>query len=273
MSFSLDLREQICRQPIDLPVFNSVALELLQLLAYHSVEISDVVETINKDPSLSIQVLKMANSPVYAGRYPSATIKDSVARLGVKQITNLAMAASQAAIHASSITVVNEMMQTLWMHSYACALGCQSLAVNTGNREIADQAYMAGLLHDIGKLYLLKAMEQIHLSGEIEFNFDRETLLDVFSDMHVEQGVRIMSHMDIPELYCSIVAKHHADHIAPADTLLAIVRLANFMSMQYGLNSYPRYVKPKSADPEISFLKVSESVLEQLETDMRGSCS
>lgn len=273
MSFSLDLREQICLQPIDLPVFNSVALELLQLLADHRVEISEVVETINKDPSLSIAILKMANSPAYAGRYPSATIKDSASRIGVKQITNLAMAASQASIHTSSLPIVNEMMQRLWSHSYACALGCQSLAKNTGNKELADQAYMAGLLHDIGKLYLLKAMERIYMDGEITFELDKETLLEVFSDMHVEQGLRIMSHMGIPDLYCSIVAKHHADNVPPDDTLLAIVRLVNFMSMQYGLNSYPRYVRPKNAEPEINFLKVSESTLLQLETDMIGSSS
>ena len=273
MSFSLDLREQICRQPIDLPVFNSVALELLHLLADQSVEIKNVIETINKEPVLSIQILKMANSPAYAGRYPSETIKDSVNRLGVKQITNLAMAASQAAIHASNIPIVNEMMQRLWTHSYASALGCQSLAINTSNKEMADQAYMAGLLHDIGKLYLLKAMEQIYIGGEIEFELDSETLLDVFSDMHVEQGLRIMTHMNIPDLYRSIVAKHHADNIAPDDTLLAIVRLVNFMSMQYGLNSYPRYLQPKSADSEINFLRASELALVQLEADMRASSS
>ena len=271
MSFSLDLREQICRQPIDLPVFNSVALELLQLLADQSVQFDDVILTINKDPSLAIEILKMANSSAYAGRYPSATIKDSLNRLGVKQITNLAMAASQASIHSSSVPIVNEMMQRLWIHSYACALGCLSLANNTNKSELADQAYLAGLLHDIGKLYLLKAMEQIHLSGEIEFELDEETLLEVFSDMHVEQGVRIMSHMNIPDIYCSIVAKHHADHVAPDDTLLAIVRLVNFKSMEYGLNSYPRYVQPKNADAEMSFLQVSESAVVQMETDMRGS--
>jgi putative nucleotidyltransferase with HDIG domain len=272
MSFSLDLRDQICRQPIDLPVFNPVALELLQLLADQSVEMNKAIVIINKDPSLSIQILKMANSTAYAGRYPSETIKDAVNRLGVKQITNLAMAASQAAIHASRVPVVNEMMQCLWTHSYACALGCQSLAINTGNKGLADQAYMAGLLHDIGKLYLLKSMEQIHLSGEIEFELDSETLLDVFSDMHVEQGLRIMSHMGIPDLYCSIVAKHHADHIPPNDTLLAIVRLVNFMSMEYGLNPYPRYVQPGSADAEITFLKVTDSTMAELETDMRNAC-
>src|SRR6185369_12504965 len=122
MSFSLDLRYHICQQPIELPVFNPIALELLQLLADPDTEIEKVSETINKDQALSIQILKMANSSAYAGRYKSETIKDSVNRLGVKQITNLAMAASQAALHVSGIPLVNDIMQGLWLHSYACAI-------------------------------------------------------------------------------------------------------------------------------------------------------
>src|SRR6185369_6113433 len=142
----------------------------------------------------------------------------------------------------------------------------------SGHRDLADQAYMAGLLHDIGKLYLLKAMEQIGLKSDTRFEFDRETLLDVFSDMHIEQGVRIMDHWDIPSLYSSIVANHHADHLDPHDTLLAIVRLVNFNSMQYGLNFFPRFIQPQNAVPEINSLHVTETDLAQLEEDMKASC-
>jgi putative nucleotidyltransferase with HDIG domain len=260
-------------QPIELPVFNPVALELLQLLADPETEINNVIETINKDQALTIQILKMANSSAYAGRYKSETIKDSVNRLGIKQITNLAMAASQAALHASSIPVVNIMMQSLWQHSYACAIGCHSLAISTGHRELADQAYLAGLLHDIGKLYLLKAMEQISLNSDTKFELDRETLLDVFSDMHIEQGVRIMYHWGIPALYSSIVANHHAEHADSNDVLLALVRLVNFNSMQYELNSFPRFIQPQDAVAEISTLQVNQSALVQLEKDMKNSCA
>jgi len=273
MSFSIELRYQICQQPIDLPVFNPVALELLQLLADPDTEIHDVIGIINKDPALSLQILRMANSPAYAGRYKSETIKDAVKRLGVKQITNLAMAASQSALHSSSIPIVNEMMHFLWLHSHACALGCQSLAFSTGHRELVDQAYLAGLLHDIGKLYLLKAMEQISLAGEFKFELDRETLLDVFSGMHVEQGFRIMYYWDIPAVYTSIVANHHAEHFNPHDILLAIVRLVNFMSRNYELNLFPRYVQPQDVNPEIDVLQASDESLELLEADMRAACA
>lgn len=272
MGFSLDLRYQICQQPIELPIFNPVALELMQLLADPDTEISCVIETINKDPGLAIQILRMANSSAYSGRCKSETIKDSVNRLGIKLITNLAMAASQAALHASNNPVVNVVMQSLWQHSYACAIGCYSLAVISGHRELADQAYMAGLLHDIGKLYLLKAMEQISLKHETKCDLDRETLLDVFSDMHIEQGVRIMYHWEIPTLYSSIVANHHADYVDPKDILLSIVRLVNFNSIQYELNSFPRYIQPPDAFVEIGVLNVNALALVQLEKDMKSSC-
>ena len=268
MSFSLDLRYHICLQPIDLPVFNSVALELLQLLADPRADIDHVMTIIQKDPALALQVLRMANSSAYAGRTRSETIKDAVNRLGIRQISNLAMAASQAALHTSELPVVSEVMKDLWLHSHACAIGCRSLAELSGNRELGDQAYLAGLLHDIGKLYLLKALERISLAQETCFELDLETLLNVFSDMHVEQGVRIMNHWDIPPLYRSVVAGHHAEFFDAEDRLLTLVRLVNFQSVQYGLNLYPRLVQPLGADTEIALLNIDEADLAQLETDM-----
>jgi putative nucleotidyltransferase with HDIG domain len=164
-------------------------------------------------------------------------------------------------------------MQALWQHSYACAIGCHSLAINAGYRELADQAYLAGLLHDIGKLYLLKAMEQIDQDCTSVFSFDRETILDVFSDMHVEQGVRIMYHWDIPSQYTTIVANHHTDRVDPDNILQAIVRLVNFNSMQYQLNNFPQFIQPVDVFPEIEILQASELTLAQMETDMTASCA
>lgn len=273
MSFPLELRYQICMQPIELPVFNSVALELLQQLADQDVAMDDVIDTINKDPGLAIQILRMANSSAYAGRYKSDTIKESVNRLGARQITSLAMAASQAALHHSSVPLVHQIMQGLWQHSHACAVGCRSLAIAIGCRELAEQAYLAGLLHDIGKLYLIKAMERISLDPANQCSLDLETVLDVFSDMHVEQGCRIMDYWDIPPRYYQMVAHHHDDEPDPDDQLLAIVRLANFNSTRYGLNLYPQYVQPDNTLPEAELLGVSEEVLARLESEMKAACA
>jgi len=271
MGLSLELRYDICLQPIDLQMFNPVALELLQLLADPDTDIDVIIKTIIKDQALAIQILNLANSSAYSGFAKSETIKDAVKRLGASEITNLAMAASQAALHTSSIPMVNEAMKDLWLHSYACAIGCRSLAFGIGQEKLADHAYLAGLLHDIGKLYLLKSLESISVQNPGSIEFNREALLEVFSDMHVEQGCRIMSYWGIPPVYHSIVANHHTEHFDPDDILLTIVRLVNFNSVAYKLNPYPQFIQPEDVASEITALNVGEELLERLEADMNTS--
>ena len=271
MSVSLDLRISFCLLPIELPVFNPVALELLLLLGEPSTDIDTIVSRINEDQALSAQVLKMANSAAFSGRIPSETIKDSAVRLGTRQITNLAMAASQAALHTSDNQVINDIMQDLWLHSHACALGCRSLAIKTGHKQLADQAYMAGLLHDIGKLYILKAMERISQEKENAIFMNRDVIVGVFAEMHVELGCRLMDHWNIPPLYRAIVADHHSEHVDPKDTLLAIVRLVNFNSRMLNLSLNPAAILTEDVFQEIETLQMDENAWAKLEETMTAA--
>jgi HD-like signal output (HDOD) protein len=273
MNISLDLRISFCLEPIELPVFNPVALDLLNLLNDPATEIDDVVRTINEDQSLALQVLKMSNSPVYLGRSNCETVRESALRLGTRQITSLAMAASQAALHTSGIPLVNDVMQELWLHSHACAVGCWSLALKTGHQPLADQAYMAGLLHDIGKLYLLKAIERISLEKNSGVVLEREMLLDVFSELHVEAGCRLMDYWHIPDLYRAIVADHHSETFDKNNILLAIVRLVNMNSRKCNLSLRHSAEQEAEAAPEVDLLKLDETYLDKLQEVMVSSSS
>jgi putative nucleotidyltransferase with HDIG domain len=271
MSVSLDLRISFCLLPIELPVFNPVAVELLLMLGDPATDIDAIVSTINEDQALSAQALKMANSAAFTGFKRSETIKESAIRLGTRQITNLAMAASQSALHISDNPVVNDVMQDLWLHSHACALGCRSLALRTGHPDLADQAYMAGLLHDIGKLYILKALERISQDKESGIVLNRELILGVFTEMHVELGCRLMDHWNIPPVYRAIVANHHSEHVDSDDILLAIVRLVNFNSRMLNMSLNSRAILTEDVYQEINTLRMDESVWAKLEESMIGA--
>lgn len=271
MSIPLDLRLSFCLLPIELPVFNPVAMELLQMLDDPDTDIDVIIRTINEDQALSAQVLKMANSPAFSGLVRSETIKDSALRLGTRQITNLAMAASQAALHTSDHPVVNDVMQDLWLHSHSCALGCRSLALKTGHKRLADQAYMAGLLHDIGKLYILKSIELISQDMKSGTVLNREVIQGVFSELHVELGCRLMDHWNIPPVYRTIVAEHHSEQADPHNTLLAIVRLVNFTSRRLHLSLNPAEGQPAELLPETAVLRMDDSIWASLEETMSGA--
>lgn len=272
MTIPSRIRYTLYIQPIDLPVFNPVALDVLKLLEDPYTDILDVVRAINEDQALSAQVLRMSNSPSYAGRTRCETIKNAAIRLGARQMSNIAMAASHASLHASESPLINEIMQDLWLHSHACALGCRSVAMNTGQQAIADKAYMAGLLHDIGKLYILKAMERVGQILDLRAALERELLAQIFSEMHVELGCRVMDHWNIPPVYRDIAANHHAELYDHSNILLTIVRLVNFNSRNFHLNQYPTLTRQTDAgQPETSPLYMDDSVWTKLEEAMTSA--
>jgi putative nucleotidyltransferase with HDIG domain len=272
MTIPSRIRYTLYIQPIDLPVFNPVALDIVKLLEDPYTDILNVVSAINEDQSLSAQVLRMSNSPAYAGRARCETIKNAAIRLGARQMSNLAMAASHASLHASESPLINEIMQDLWLHSHACALGCRSVALSTGQQDIADKAYMAGLLHDIGKLYILKAMERISQMLDLKTVLEKELLQQVFSEMHVELGTRVMEHWNLPPVYRDVVACHHAEHYDTSNILLAIVRMVNFNSRSLQLDQYPTLThQAENAHSEANPLYMDDSVWTKMKEAMTGS--
>ncbi len=270
MPISIDIRQTLATQPIDLPVFNAVALNVLELTSKTDTNINDIVSSICEDQSLAAQVLKMANSAAFAGLSRMDTIKASVVRLGAKQVANLVMTAAQASLHKSGIELYNTLMHELYCHSNASAIGCWWLAENSGNKDLAEQAYMAGLLHDIGKLYLLKTMELLCLARHPDFKLDRKQLVNVFTELHIEQGCRIMDHWNIPPVYRTIVAEHHLEQLNPDNKLLAIVRLVNILTRKSGLSLHPESTEATDYQAEIKTLDLNEEQLGKLETIIQG---
>jgi putative nucleotidyltransferase with HDIG domain len=241
-----------------------IALKLQHHLEKPNFSMERTIALANEDQSLAGHILKMANSAAYIGRVPTETIKDAVIRLGSQQVCNIAMTASQSGLHASENKVVHALMQSLWEHSYTCAVAGRWVAQHTGCRHYADQAYMAGLLHDIGKLFLLKAMERLNIMGVAQADLEKDLLLEVFADHHVVQGCRLMKQWNMPEIYYNIVANHHNEDFDSDDTVMAIVRFVNAVCKAKGLGLVQDEAIPLLELPEAAVLGIGEIELEGL---------
>ena len=264
MPLSLTIRRLLTTQPVELPVFHPIAIRLQQLLETPDFTIEAVIALANEDPSLAGQILKMANSTVYMGRVRTQTIKEAVIRLGAQQVSNLAMAASQAGLHVSDNRVLHGFMQSLWLHSHACAVGCRWLARSAGYPQHADQAYLAGLLHDVGKLYLLKALERLNKMGVAQAALEEDLLLEIFAELHVEQGCRLMRHWNMPEIYCNVVARHHDVNFDSNDTILTITRLVNSACKLKGIGLVRDAGIDMQKEPETAMLQLTQDELDDL---------
>ncbi|MDD2899086.1 MAG: HDOD domain-containing protein [Desulfuromonadaceae bacterium] len=249
----------------DLPVFNSVAVKLQQMLARRDFKIDDIIEMISEDQSLASQVLRVANSSYYAGLSSISTIKDAIVRLGAQEVANMVMMASQYELYHSDNDYLNSTMQKLWTHSLACATGARWLAKKTGYVHIAAESFMGGLLHDIGQLALLKVLDDIHRSKESKAAFSNTLIKEIIDLMHEQVGYQLMKSWSLPEEYCSIAINHHKTDFDGNDILLVIVRLADKACTKVGKAIDPDTSLSLISSPEAPFLGVNEMTLAELE--------
>lgn len=249
----------------DLPVFNSVAVKLQQMLARREFKIEDVIDMISEDQSLASQVLKVANSPYYAGLSSIATIKNAIVRLGAQEVANMVMMASQYELYQSKNEYLNNSMQQLWAHSLACATGAKWLAKKTGYIHLAAESFMGGLLHDIGKLALLKVLDDIDRNKESKTAFSETLISEILDRMHEDVGYRLMKSWSLPEAYCSIAVNHHKDDFDVNDILLVLVRLSDKACKKVGKSLQPDTSLSLVSTQEALLLGVKEMTLAELE--------
>jgi HD-like signal output (HDOD) protein len=193
-----------------------------------------------------------------------STIGGAAQRLGLRQVVNIAMLTTQRAAHASSDEVVKALMQRLWQHSVGCAIGAKWIADHANCREYANEAFMAGLLHDVGSLMLLRVLETLR-AKESGRSMPESLILEVITALHAEQGARLIKHWALPDGYAEVAASHHADDMDTTDTVSMLVRLADQACHKIGMSLTPDPSIRLSTLPECNALRVKEIALAELE--------
>ena len=265
------IKEQLASGTTSLPVFHVVALRLQQVLARPNFNVEEVNRLISSDSGLVSQVLKVANSSYYSGLSKVGTIHEAIIRLGSQEVANIAVLATQQDQYRSDDPKFNAIMQNLWTHAFCCAVGSKWLALKSGFELLAQEAFLAGLLHDIGNLFLLKVMEEISKAKLLQEGATPAILSEVLSSMHVEQGCQLMKQWHLPEIYCQVVAGHEAEQWDHGNALLAIVRLADQTCKRLGIGVHPDPSLLLFASAEAQLLGLKEIALAELEIVMEDA--
>ncbi len=255
------LEEQFASLSSKLPVFHPVALELERLKDDGRVGMEQIVAVIEKDPTLAAQVLRLANSAVYRGLAKADTLSRAVMRLGMKRVVSLAFAASYNLAYRGQRQPYKELLERLWPRAYLSACGARWLAERIGQGERAEEAFLAGLFHDLGELFILRALE--HLSETFELT---EALIEeaVFS-LHPEFGARLIRQWNLAEEYARIACGHHLENLNEGDWLMACVRLMDLGCRKLGVGQKAKSEISLAATSEAEALGLKEITLAQLE--------
>lgn len=215
---------------------------ILKELDNGDVSASRLAEYVGLDQALAALILQMANSASLGYSRTCTNLKDAVMRIGLKRLKSLLLASSSISSMNRSLKGYRLGAGDLWNHSLMTAMGCEALA-RAINYPDPEQAYVAGLLHDLGKLlldqYILtdygKIQEYIQ-RYQIPLSEVEEKLIGIG---HAQVGGLIGERWQFPAVLVEAIRCHHKPSAARIDPLLpAIVNMANAIVIEkYQANS------------------------------------
>ena len=239
-----------------LPTMPVVAARIYQMLEDESVDISGLTRAIQADPAVVARVVKMANSSFYGNRREIRTIPDAIMTIGLSALRGTVLqAAIQKLYQPFGPTEI-----MLWEHANAVAIAARFLASRL-RPALAEEAFLAGVLHDIGMLVLnWTAPERFSLllTREVvdhDADFAAEEL-EIFKITHGEVGRRVLGNWEFPEELITAAKYHHEfpellsgsevvgkkSALQPSTIYLtALVSLADLICLKIGLG-YQRHV-------------------------------
>jgi putative nucleotidyltransferase with HDIG domain len=201
-------------------------LRVLQALQDPERDANAVQQVVANDPAISAKLLRVANSPVFALSQRVVTIAEAVRLLGYANVHGMLLGVGAFALFRSE--QIN--LKAFWRHSIATALGARMLAPKVGCPP--EEAFAAGLLHDIGKL-VLAVQEETGYQRALDL--EREAKLTgleaehaMFEFTHPEVGQTMAERWNLPGRYVRAIAHHHEPRSADDETIFcALIGLAD----------------------------------------------
>ncbi len=219
-----------------------VAARVLSLLEDENIDIRDISKVIETDPSLTLKLLRVANSPLYATRTEVSSIHQAIITLGLNRLTNIVLGVSIfSKFLMSSQKMAAELMEKFWWHASCTGMVSKSLAVKV-NRFYKENEFIGGLLHDIGKLAMIQydTPKYGQVVAKVEKGAtDVEAEFDVYGVNHCQVGAEISKLWKLPNELTTIIAYH----TKPSETtvhkeIVAAVRVADMLTEIWGAGFY-----------------------------------
>jgi putative nucleotidyltransferase with HDIG domain len=189
------------------PVLPAIAMQVHLLTKRVDTSISEIVELVRKDALLAADVLRRAQSPLYAAKIPPRTLEDASLRIGKRGLRDLVfdVALSSKVFRVRGLDAPMEALRT---HSLAVAACAREVAQLTSVGE--DSAFLCGLLHDVGLAACLHALAEL---GGGRTNIDLDSVRDALREVHVEAGSHLVKLWKLPEDIQLVIGAHHAPNI------------------------------------------------------------
>jgi putative nucleotidyltransferase with HDIG domain len=202
-----ELSWRVAQGRVDLPLLPGVAMEVTNVAAQENADARAIAELLRKDQAMAAHVLRVVASPVYSGRGQIVSLQQAVARLGVQKIREIALAIAFR-VGVFKLKGYEAEVTALFQHSVGAAMFAQEIARIT--RRNVEDAFMCGLLHDVGRPVILQALVQI--LNEQKLRLPPQVVIAATGDLHTEVGGQLADSWDLPEAVEMSIRHHHASN-------------------------------------------------------------
>lgn len=225
-----EVREQIIEaihgNRIVLPTLPEAALKVRDAAEDPRSDVNRISQVIASDAALSARIIRVANSPLLRAASPILDLKMAIGRLGMQYTCSLAIGLAMEQMFQATSSLIDERLRHIWAHSTEVA-GISAVLARSYTRLKPDQATLAGLVHQIGALPVLRfAEEQQRLLK------DPQLLEQTITELHGELGQLILDTWGFaPELSCVPREYLRFDREPSAVDYADIVMVANLQGL------------------------------------------
>jgi putative nucleotidyltransferase with HDIG domain len=237
----MDHRAEIIKNLNSTTSVPASALQAMRLLQDPNANMGEVVQTINYDPGITSNILKLANSSYFGCSRAISTLKEAIVRLGSGNVFKLVTAAIANSAIRTNIHGYHFNADQLWDHSVAVAVAADNL-YDLLNPNAPKIAFTAGLLHDIGKVVLGKYLKDKTLRARfIEAQEPGKSILKVETEVlginHAEVGGLMLQEWNIPANLVDSVRWQYEPERCPESITAALIHICNIICLKSNIGS------------------------------------
>lgn len=223
----------------DLPAMPQVASKVLELSSNPNTSAQQLQQVISDDQAMTGRILKIANSAMYSCSRKVKTLTEAIVMLGFNSIRSLVVTSAARNLYNTRKSRTGLKERLLWEHSIGAAFAARLLAVERAP-SMAEEAFLAGLMHDIGKLVLnLRVPEQFDEIVQVVYNESRPfhvTEAELLGYDHTHVGALLVNKWKLSPVLEDVILNHHNSAAMTADNpILLYLDLANKLCKKMGI--------------------------------------
>ena len=194
LPFRFALKAYVKEEKLKIPTLPDIVAQVLELINKPSVNANTLARLIHKDQALAGYVLRVSNSPVYAGSKEILTLRQAIARIGARTLGKITVSVAMQGDVFKADTYSDE-MDRIWRQSLTAGSLAQDIGKLIGYN--TEALYLCGLLHSVGKPVILQAIDI--LKQELKLDLSYEGGIALMDEFHAEVGGRVAVEWKLPE--------------------------------------------------------------------------